>query len=164
MINNDIYRRLRYLFGYQYNDVVALFDSTGFQVSEAQYKSWACKEDEERFLHMSDRELAIFLNGIIIKMRGAQPGPPPVPEEELTNNNILRKLKIAFNLRSDDMIEIFALVDRKLSPHELSAFFRKPSHSSFRSVKGQYLRNFLMGLQLKYKSSLAQNKTSPNEQ
>jgi uncharacterized protein YehS (DUF1456 family) len=164
MINNDIYRRLRYLFGYQYNDVAALFDSTGFQVSEAQYKCWACKEDEERFLHMSDRELAIFLNGIIIKMRGAQPGPPPVPEEELTNNNILRKLKIAFNLRSDDMIEIFALVDRKLSPHELSAFFRIPSHSSFRSVKGQYLRNFLMGLQLKYKSSLAQSKTSPNEQ
>jgi uncharacterized protein YehS (DUF1456 family) len=98
------------------------------------------------------------LNGIIIQRRGAQEGPPPVPEEEMSNNTILRKLKIAFNMRSEDMLEIFALVDRKLSPHELSAFFRKPSHKSYRYVKGQYLRNFLMGLQLKYKSSLSHPK------
>ena len=160
MINNDIYRRLRYLFGYQYGEVISLFESTGFEVSEAQYKGWACKEEEDRFLAMTDRELAIFLNGVIIKMRGAQPGPPPIPEEEMSNNVILRKLKIAFNLRSEDMLEIFALVDRKLSPHELSAFFRKPSHSSFRNLKGQYLRNFLMGLQIKYKSSLSHPKNS----
>lgn len=158
MINNDIYRRLRYLFGYQYDHVQALFQSTGFEISEEQYKGWARKEEEDRFIHMTDRELAIFLNGIIIKMRGTRPGPPPVPEEEMSNNVILRKLKIAFNLRSEEMIEVFGLVDRKLSPHELSAFFRKPSHSSFRYVKGQYLRNFLMGLQMKYKSSLSQAK------
>jgi uncharacterized protein YehS (DUF1456 family) len=158
MINNDIYRRLRYLFGYQYDHVQALFQSIGFEISEEQYKGWVRKEEEDRFIHMTDRELAIFLNGIIIKMRGARPGPPPVPEEEMSNNVILRKLKIAFNLRSEEMIEVFGLVDRKLSPHELSAFFRKPSHSSFRYVKGQYLRNFLMGLQMKYKSSLSQAK------
>ena len=158
MINNDIYRRLRYLFGYHYDHVVALFASTGFEVSESQYKVWAGKVEEDRFIMMTDRELAIFLNGIIIERRGAQDGPPPAPEDEMSNNTILRKLKIAFNMRSEDMLEIFALVDRKLSPHELSAFFRKPSHKSFRYVKGQYLRNFLMGLQLKYKSSLSHPK------
>jgi len=79
-------------------------------------------------------------------------------QRKKSNNTILRKLKIAFNMRSEDMLEIFALVDRKLSPHELSAFFRKPSHKSYRYVKGQYLRNFLMGLQLKYKSSLSHPK------
>ena len=158
MINNDIYRRLRYLFGYHYDHVVALFATTGFKVSEAQYKGWAGKEEEDRFIMMTDRELAIFLNGIIIERRGAQEGPPPVPEDEMSNNTILRKLKIAFNMRSEDMLEIFALVERNLSPHELSAFFRKPSHKSYRYVKGQYLRNFLMGLQLKYKSSLSHPK------
>ena len=158
MINNDIYRRLRYLFGYHYDHVVALFAATGFEVSEVQYKGWAGKEEEDRFIMMTDRELAIFLNGIIIGRRGAQEGPPPTPEDEMSNNTILRKLKIAFNMRSEDMLEIFALVDRNLSPHELSAFFRKPSHKSYRYVKGQYLRNFLMGLQLKYKSSLSHPK------
>ncbi len=158
MINNDIYRRLRYLFGYHYDHVVALFAATGFEVSEIQYKGWAGKEEEDRFIMMTDRELAIFLNGIIIERRGAQEGPPPTPEDEMSNNTILRKLKIAFNMRSEDMLGIFALVDRNLSPHELSAFFRKPSHKSYRYVKGQYLRNFLMGLQLKYKSSLSHPK------
>ena len=158
MINNDIYRRLRYLFGYHYDHVVALFAATGFEVSEVQYKGWAGKEEEDRFIMMTDRELAIFLNGIIIERRGAQEGPPPTPEDEMSNNTILRKLKIAFNMRSEDMLEIFALVDRNLSPHELSASFRKPSHKSYRYVKGQYLRNFLMGLQLKYKSSLSHPK------
>ena len=158
MINNDIYRRLLYLFGYHYDHVVALFAATGFEVSEIQYKVWAGKEEEDRFIMMTDRELAIFLNGIIIERRGAQEGPPPTPEDEMSNNTILRKLKIAFNMRSEDMLEIFALVDRNLSPHELSAFFRKPSHKSYRYVKGQYLRNFLMGLQLKYKSSLSHPK------
>ena len=158
MINNDIYRRLRYLFGYHYDHVVALFAATGFEVSEVQYKGWAGKEEEDRFIMMTDRELAIFLNGIIIERRGAQEGPPPTPEDEMSNNTILRKLKIAFNMRSEDMLEIFALVDRNLSPHELSAFFRKPSHKSYRYVKGQYLRNFLMVLQLKYKSSLSHPK------
>ena len=47
MINNDIYRRLRYLFGYQYDHVVALFASTGFEVNEAQYKGWAGTEEED---------------------------------------------------------------------------------------------------------------------
>ena len=158
MINNDIYRRLRYLFGHHYDHVVAPFAATGFEVSEVQYKGWAGKEEEDRFIMMTDRELAIFLNGIIIERRGAQEGPPPTPEDEMSNNTILRKLKIAFNMRSEDMLEIFALVDRNLSPHELSAFFRKPSHKSYRYVKGQYLRNFLMGLQLKYKSSLSHPK------
>ena len=146
------------MFGYHYDNVVALFAATGFEVSEVQYKGWAGKEEEDRFIMMTDRELAIFLNGIIIERRGAQEGPPPTPEDEMSNNTILRKLKIAFNMRSEDMLEIFALVDRNLSPHELSAFFRKPSHKSYRYVKGQYLRNFLMGLQLKYKSSLSHPK------
>ena len=56
MINNDIYRRLRYLFGYHYDHVVALFAATGFEVSEAQYKGWAGKEEEDRFIMMTDRE------------------------------------------------------------------------------------------------------------
>ena len=76
MINNDIYRRLRYLFGYHYDHVVALFAATGFEVSEAQYKGWAGTEEEDRVIMMTDRELAIFLNGIIIQRRGAQEGPP----------------------------------------------------------------------------------------
>jgi uncharacterized protein YehS (DUF1456 family) len=98
-----------------------------------------------------DRELATFLNGLINHKRGKRPGPPPVPENRLTNNLIATKLKIALNLRGDDMIRILALVDFELSNHELSAFFRKPGHKHFRRMNDQVMRKFLQGLQLQFR-------------
>ena len=69
----------------------------------------------------------------------------------------LRKLKIALNLKSDDILELFALANKKISKHELSAFFRKPNHNSYRPCLDQYLRNFLNGLQIKHKNMLGKN-------
>ena len=68
----------------------------------------------------------------------------------LVKNIILRKLKIAFNLQSDEILAVLQLEGFSLSKHELSAFFRKPEHKHYRACKDQVLRNFLQGLQLKY--------------
>ncbi|MDA3818247.1 MAG: DUF1456 family protein [Prolixibacteraceae bacterium] len=75
----------------------------------------------------------------------------PVAEKRLTNNIVLRKIKIALNLKDEDMLEILGLVDFKISKHELSAFFRKPTQSQFRPCKDQILRYILQGLTKKYK-------------
>ena len=64
---------------------------------------------------------------------------------------ILTKLKIALSLRSEDLAEIMQLAEFRVSPHELSAFFRKPGHAKYRQCKDQILRNFLRGLQLKFR-------------
>lgn len=63
------------------------------------------------------------------------------------------KLKIALNLKAEDVLEIMALADLKISKHELSAFFRKPAHKHFRECQNQILRNFLKGMQLKYRGA-----------
>ncbi|MBU1240410.1 DUF1456 family protein, partial [Myxococcota bacterium] len=73
------------------------------------------------------------------------------PETFLNNNMILQKLKIAYNLKADDVLAILASCDITLSSHELSSFFRKPGHKHFRECKDQIMRNFLMGLQLKHR-------------
>ncbi|MDB4261608.1 DUF1456 family protein, partial [bacterium] len=70
-------------------------------------------------------------------------------EDALTNNLILRKLKIALELQSEDIIDILKLAELELSASELSSFFRKPGHRNYRACKDQVLRNFLMGLQIK---------------
>jgi len=57
------------------------------------------------------------------------------------------------NLREEGMLEIFALRDFRLSKHELSAFFRNPTQAQYRECKDQVLRNFLMGLQEKYRGA-----------
>lgn len=74
-------------------------------------------------------------------------------EQRLTNNIIFRKLKIALSLQADDVLEFLSLAGFKLSKHELSAFFRRPGHKHYRVCKDQVLRNFLQGVQMKYRPS-----------
>lgn len=66
----------------------------------------------------------------------------------MTNNDILKKLRVALRLRDDDILEILTLVDFKISKSELSAFFRKEDHPNYRECGDQVLRNFLNGLVL----------------
>lgn len=152
MTNNDILARLRYLFNYNDLQVVALFELAKSEIQETEVTNWLKKEDDPEYIAMTDKELATFLNGLIIEKRGEKDGPQPEPEEFLSNNNILRKLKIALNLKSEDILELFAMIDKKVSKPELSSFFRNPDHSSYRPLMDQYLRNFLTALQLKAKA------------
>lgn len=152
MTNNDILGRIRYLFNYSDSEVVALFKLANCDVEETDVIHWLKKEDDPLLVEMSDKELATFLNGLIIEKRGKKEGPQPEPEEFLSNNNILRKLKIALNLKSDEIIALFTLIDKKISKPELSSFFRNPEHSSYRPLMDQYLRNFLTALQVAHKN------------
>ncbi len=148
MTCNDVLIRLRYMFDYSDAEMVTVFAEAQHATTEDQVKKWL--EGEESPLHepLGDRELAAFLNGLINHKRGKRPGPQPVPETRLNNNIIANKLKIALNLKGEDMIRLLALADFELSNHELSAFFRRPGHKHFRKLNDQILRNFLKGLQL----------------
>jgi uncharacterized protein YehS (DUF1456 family) len=112
---------------------------------------------------ITDKELAIFLNGLIIEKRGKREGPQPEPEDPLTNNMILRKLKIALDLKTDDILDLFALIDKKISKHELSAFFRHPDNKSYRDCMDQYLRDFFNALQTKYNNTLGKHPIDSTE-
>ena len=116
-----------------------------------QISGWLQKEEDNGFVKLSDVELAVFLNGLINFKRGKREGSQPAPEEKLNNNIIFQKLRIALNLKSEDILETLQLADFRLSKHELSAFFRKPDNKHYRECKDQILRNFLMGLQLKFR-------------
>ena len=150
MTNNDILKRIRYLFDLSDLKMIALFKLADYDVEKVDVENWLKKEDDPLLIEITDKELAIFLNGLIIEKRGKREGPQPEPEDPLSNNMILRKLKIALNLKTDDILDLFALIDKKLSKHELSAFFRNPDHKSYRPCLDQYLRNFLNALQTKY--------------
>jgi uncharacterized protein YehS (DUF1456 family) len=64
----------------------------------------------------------------------------------LTNNDIIKKIRVALQLRDDDIIEILGLVDYKIGKTELSAFFRSEDHAKYMPMQDQILRNFLNGL------------------
>lgn len=153
MDNNDIFRRLRYIFDFSEHQIVSLFESTEKSITVEQAAAWLKNEDDEKYKSLYDIDLASFLNGLINDKRGKRDGPQVKPEKTLNNNLILRKLKIALNYRDDDILEIMDLVDLKFSKHEVSAFFRNPSQKQYRDCKDQFLRNFLMGLQIKLRGS-----------
>ena len=144
-------RRIRYLFNYNDSKMIELFGLAGSGVTRVQISAWLKKEDDPSGQVCSDTELAIFLNGMIVDKRGRRDGAQPVPEKILNNNIVFVKLKIALNLKADDILEILDLVGFRLSKHELSAFFRKPGHKHFRACKDQVLRNFMNGLNKKYR-------------
>ncbi|PCK08203.1 MAG: hypothetical protein COA42_10370 [Alteromonadaceae bacterium] len=151
MNNNDVLRRLRYVYDYSDSTMIAIFRHAQLKVTRAELSAWLKKDEEEGFEECNDEQLATFLNGLIIEKRGAKEGPPAVIEKKLNNNLILKKLKIALNLRSDEMMEILTLAEFRVSKHELSAFFRAPAHKHYRECLDQFLRHFLGGMKLKYR-------------
>ncbi len=64
----------------------------------------------------------------------------------MSNNDIFKKLRVALKLRNDQIIEILALVNFRITPTELSAFFRADDHPNFKPCGDQIMRNFLNGL------------------
>jgi len=130
-----------------------LFALGGCVANRETISNWLKKEDDSDFVSIYDIDLAAFLNGLIIQKRGKKEGENPKPEKSLNNNIILRKLKIALQLKDDDILHILNLADFKFSRHELSALFRKPDQEQYRLCKDQVLRNFLMGLQLSYRKN-----------
>lgn len=151
MNNNDVIRRVRYTFDFNDDKMIEIFALADVEVTRAQISAWLKKDEDPDFKGIYDKNLAIFLNGFINLRRGKREGEQPKPEKTLNNNLILRKLKIALNVTDVEMVEIFDLVDMRISKHEINAFFRKPTQKQFRFCKDQFLRNFLYGMQKKYR-------------
>ncbi len=152
MNNNDVLRRIRYVFDFGDSKMIIIFGKADHEVTREQVSDWLKKDDDPAYQECSDTELAIFLNGLINDKRGKREGAQPKPEARLNNNIIFMKLKIALNLKAEDVLEILELAEFRISKHELSAFFRKYGHKHYRECKDQILRNFLQGLQQKYRS------------
>ncbi|WP_102947007.1 DUF1456 family protein [Stenotrophomonas sp. VV52] len=152
MINNDVLRSIRYMLDLsdgRIAEICALADPA-FVVDKANVPGWLRKEDEEGFVACDDRTLAHFLDGLIVNFRGRDESQPLRPvEKRITNNLVLKKLRVAFELKDVDMHAIFESAGFPVSKPELSALFRQPDHKNFRACGDQLLRNFLKGLTLR---------------
>ncbi|ADR21144.1 hypothetical protein MATR_12270 [Marivirga tractuosa] len=151
MTNNDIIKRIRYTFNYSDDQMIAIFASADYKVTRSLITDWLKNDEHAEFKEIHDDQLAIFLNGLINEKRGKREGEQPKPEKILDNNTILKKLKIALKLKTEDITELFKLAGKPISPHEVTAFLRNPKQSQYRPFLDQYLRNFLNGLQIKFR-------------
>lgn len=150
MMNNDVLRSVRYMLDISDGKIVDITKLGGFEVSKADVIAFMKKEDEEGYLDCSDEIMAHFLDGLVIFKRGKDDSRAPQPIElPVTNNTVLKKLRVAFELKEEDMHAILKSVEFPVSKPELSALFRKFGHSNYRTCGDQLLRNFLKGLTLR---------------
>jgi uncharacterized protein YehS (DUF1456 family) len=151
--NNDVLRRLRYALNLSDKQLSGVFALAGDHVPAERARALVGREDEEDAEFCDDDTLTQFLDGLIIQRRGPRPEgmtPPAVPEE-LTNNDILKKLRIAFKLHDGDVVALLAAGGIKLTKSELSALYRKPTHKHYKDAGNQVLRKFLVGLTMKFR-------------
>ena len=152
MINNDILRSLRYMLDLGDAQVVeiAKLADPALELDRDSVHAFLRKEGEEGFAECPDRVLAHFLDGLVLHRRGRDETLPvrPVPAR-VSNNLVLKKLRVAFELRDEDMHRAFADAGLAVSKPELSALFRQPDHRNYRACGDQMLRNFLKGLTLR---------------
>ncbi|HQW82038.1 MAG TPA: DUF1456 family protein [Pseudomonadota bacterium] len=151
MINNDVLRSIRYMLDLSDTMVIDIAKQANADLvlDRTQIQSFLKKEDEPGFAECSDVVLAHFLDGLVIHRRGPAPGKPARPvEKRMTNNIVLKKLRVAFELQDADMHQAFEEVGFPVSKPELSAFFRQADHRNYRACGDQILRNFLKGLTL----------------
>lgn len=171
MTNSDILIRLRYALDIKDGDMVEIFKLGGIDMSKEEVQEILTKDNsgdydeadleslEDEDMKCSIEELEAFLNGFIIFKRGKQEPKPGQKERPILaiknpksiNNVVLKKLKIALSLKSDDMLEILELAGVTLSKGELSAVFRKEGHKNYMECGDRYVRNFLKGLAIKHR-------------
>lgn len=160
MLNNDILRRLRYALSLNDKAMIEIFALGETPVSREQILQWLKKEHEEGFVSLPNTQMRAFLDGLITYKRGKleRETPPlalsPAASKSLSNNTILKKLRIALAFKEEEMLNSFQLANFKLSRGELSAFFRQKGHKHHRECGDQVLRNFLQGITLYFRQPI----------
>lgn len=148
MTGNDLLRRLRYALDLDDDALRRLFGLGGAEIDEHAVAAYLARERDAEHVLLPPAHLAAFLDGLVLERRGPRdPSAPPRQQDEVLDNNlVLKKLRVALELKEDDLLAVLRAGGLDLSASELGALFRKPGHKHFRPAGDQLMRAFLTGL------------------
>jgi uncharacterized protein YehS (DUF1456 family) len=160
MRNDDVLKSISYTLDLNKPQIAEICKLTGYEPERGEIEMIFSdeKETEERIdgrvveKDVSHELTSHFLDGLIVHRRGRQKNAKPRPLEiPVTNNTVLKKLRVAFKLREEEIIALLKISGFEVSKTELSALFRADNHRNYRPCGDQLLRYFLKGLAEKYK-------------
>jgi uncharacterized protein YehS (DUF1456 family) len=152
MANNDVLHSIRDALEIDDETMIQIFRQAGREVGQSTISALMKSEEQDGYIPCSNPVMGFFLDGLIIHKRGQQDGKPvPTgqPVAVLTNNAILKKLRIALDLKEEDLVGILQLAGITVSKHELTALFRKQGHKHYKECSNQFLKDFLKGVALR---------------
>ena len=147
MTNNEILRRIQHALNLKNAQIIKAIEQADVTVAHDQVINWLKEDNDKSCSTMKDKELAVFLNGFINLKRGKKEGVQPKPEVALTNNMIFMKLRIALNMKAEDVLDVLEVVGVSLSKYEIGAYFRKPENKNYKVCEDQLLCDYLNGVQ-----------------
>ncbi|GMQ56610.1 DUF1456 family protein [Vallitalea sediminicola] len=173
MDNNDRLIRLRYALDIKNSEMIKIFKLGGIEVTREKVQKMLTKsknsyndevdddevEEKEENIKCNNNTLESFLNGFIIFKRGRQEPKSgqseraalTIKDSASVNNVLIKKVKIALSLTSDDVLDIFNEAGVVVTKGELSAILRKEGHKNYKECGDKYARNFLKGLAIRYR-------------
>jgi len=153
MTNNHILRQLRDTLSLTDEMLLQIFSLSDFSLSKSQLKAVLKQEDAPGALKCKDKMMIAFLDGLI-QFKRHQPSSSTVPAQSsqsvyktLSNNSILKKLRIAFKFHDAHMLEVFQAANREVSKAELNGWFRKEGNKNYKPCSDSVLESFLTGLE-----------------
>ena len=144
---NEILYRIQKALNLSIEEMLKAYELEDYKMDASHLESLLKRHQDKGFAAASYEELGVFLDGLVTLKRGPSPKKSNDDEAvELTNNLILKKIRIALELKEQEIQIIFALVDVDLSKQQLSSLFRKEEHKNFKPCSDDLLMAFLEGL------------------
>ncbi len=143
---NEILFRIKKALNLTTKDIIEAYNLEEYNMDIVHLKQLLKRRKDSDMVICSYEELGVFLDGLVILKRGKSTKPKSDIAIELTNNLILKKLRVALELKESEIEIIFALVDVVLTKQQLSALFRKEDNRNFKACSDDLLISFLEGL------------------
>ena len=147
MNTNDILFKIKTALSLDNETMIEAYSLAGYKMKPEHLDHLLKRHQDTDFELCSYEELGMFLDGFVLLKRGPSPKKSDENETiELTNNLILKKLRIALKLKEPETEIIFGLGETNLSKQQLSSLFRKEGHKNFKVCPDELLMAFLDGL------------------
>jgi len=144
---NEILYRIQKALNLSMENMIEIYKLESYEMSGTHLDALLKRRLDKGFILCSYEELGIFLDGLVTFKRG--PSPKKSTDDavvELTNNLILKKLRIALELKEAETEIIFGLADIELTKQQLASLFRKENHKNFKPCSDELLMGFVEGL------------------
>jgi uncharacterized protein YehS (DUF1456 family) len=144
---NEILYRIQKALNLTNQEMLEAYKLEDYKMEASHLESILKRRQDDGFIEATYEELGVFLDGLVTLKRGPSPKKVNADEAvELTNNLILKKLRIALELKEAETEIIFGLADVELTKQQLASLFRKEGHKNFKECSDELLMTFLGGL------------------
>jgi len=144
---NDILFKLKKALSLTPKEMIKAYALANYEMTQERLESILKRRQDKGYSEATYEELGVFLDGLVLLKRG--PSDKVATDDEsvsLSNNLILKKVRVAMELREPELVILFALAEQELSKRQIGALFRKEGTKNFKSCSDELLMAFLEGL------------------